>query len=134
MALGGVVAPWTRNSNYYGSDWFERLTAVAGLPGSSLGQNSLLAGAWLQAEPSLSQPVGRCLVLILALVMAFGIAQPEGRVVRISALFLLILIFGYGLYTLLMPLPVATGGLAYGIYLVIFGGLLGYGGGLLAKH
>jgi hypothetical protein len=134
MALVGVVTAWTRKSNYYGSDWFERLTTVAGLPGSTLGPNSPLTGAWLQAEPSLSQPVGRCLVLILALVMAFGIAQPEARVVRIAALSLLILTFGYGLYTLLTPLPVATGGLAYGIYLVIFGGLLGYGGGLLAKR
>ena len=134
MALVGVVTAWTRKSNYYGSDWFERLTAVAGLPGSTMGQNSLLTGAWLQAEPSLSQPVGRCLVLILALVMAFGIARPEGRVVRIASLSLLILTFGYGLYTLLTPLPVATGGLAYGVYLVIFGGLLGYGGGLLAKR
>ena len=66
--------------------------------------------------------------------MAFGIAQPAGRVVRIAALSLLILTFGYGLYTLLTPLPVATGGLDYGIYLVIFGGLLGLAGGLLAKR
>jgi hypothetical protein len=134
MALGGVVAPWTRNSNYYGSDWFERLTAVAGLPGSSLGQNSLLAGAWLQAEPSLSQPVGRCLVMLLALIMAFGIAGLEGLVVRAAALALLVTIFGYGIYTLLAPLPVATGGLTYGLYLVILGGLLGYAGGVLAKR
>jgi hypothetical protein len=134
MALGGVVAPWTRKSNYYGSDWFERLTAVAGLPGSTMGQNSLLAGDWVQAEPSLSQPIGRCLVMILALIMAFGIAGLEGLIVRIAALSLLVVIFGYGLYTLLAPLPEATGGLDYGVYLVIFGGLLGYGGGLLAKH
>jgi hypothetical protein len=134
MALVGVVTAWTRQSNYYGSDWFERLTTVAGLPGSTMGQNSLFTGAWLQAEPSLSQPVGRCLVMILALVMAFGIAGPEGRVVRITSLSLLIFIFGYGLYTLLTPLPVATGGLAYGVYLVIFGGLLGYCGGLLARR
>jgi hypothetical protein len=35
---------------------------------------------------------------------------------------------------LLAPLPEATGGLSYGVYLVILGGLLGYAGGQLAKH
>jgi hypothetical protein len=124
IAIAGAVSPWTRQSNFYGKDWYNTLTVVAGLaPGST--DLSINAGGWLQAEPSLSQPIVRAVVLLLALIMMFGLAAPTRQLTRVAALLMLVVIFGYGLYTLLAPLPVATGGLSFGVYLVVVGGLLG---------
>ena len=94
VALVGGVSPWTRENNFYGGDFVDRLTSVTGLGSGSDHRNGILPGGWWAAEPSLSQPLARAVVLVLAVM------------------------FGYGLYLLLAPLPISTDG----VCLVILGG------------
>jgi hypothetical protein len=71
---------------------------------------------------------------VLAIAMALGLGFGGGWVTRIAALAMFIVIVGYGLYSTLWPLPVDTGGMSYGLYLVVLGAIVGYVGGLLRQQ
>lgn len=120
IAVLGAVSPLTKAVNFY---WFHRPDAY-GLGGG---------GLW-QSEPAVSQPVIRILITVLAMAMAFGLGFPRGRVTRVAAVLMFVAAVGYGLYTVLAPLPVDTGGMSYGFYLVVLGAVVGYIGGLLRRR
>jgi hypothetical protein len=120
IAVGGAISPLTKLVNFY---WFHRPDPAGPEHGS-----------WWLAEPALSQPVIRILITVLAIAMALGLGFGGGWVTRIAALAMFIVIVGYGLYSTLWPLPVDTGGMSYGLYLVVLGAIVGYVGGLLRQQ
>ncbi|MDT5012216.1 MAG: hypothetical protein QOH57_3833, partial [Mycobacterium sp.] len=120
IAMLGTISPLTRLVNFY---WFHQ-------PDPSGPER----GDWWQAEPALSQPVIRIVISVLAIAVAFGLFFPRGRVTRAAAALIFVAAVGYGLYTMLAPLPVDTGGMSYGFYLIVLGAVVGYIGGLLRQR
>jgi hypothetical protein len=120
IAVLGAVSPLTKAVNFY---WFHRPDPYG--PGGG--------GLW-QSEPALSQPVIRIVISVLAIAMAFGLGFAGGRITRLAAVLTFVAAVGYGLYTVLAPLPVDTGGMSYGFYLMVAGAVIGYVGGLLRRR
>jgi hypothetical protein len=120
VAVLGSVSPLTRAANFY---WF-----------NAAGRYRHAGGALWSAEPTLSQPAFRIVIGVLAIVMVFGLFLPRGLVTRVAAALLFAAAVSYGVYTVLLSLPVNIGGMSYGFYLVVLGAVLGYVAGELRQR
>lgn len=116
----GALLPWTGNPTRSGIDW-------------SAGP---IADLFRGREPTLDHRVARlacagAVIVLLAVLAAWGRLGPKGRLTRLSALIGLLLIVGF---LILVAVKTSSHGPAVGAVLIIAGCVSAYVGGQLAKR
>lgn len=89
------------------------------------------SGAYADGWPYLVEAGMRVLVLVLAVMMAFGMTGQSGGLTRKSAVLIVLLTVGLVIAGAVAGVIAGPG---FGLFVVWFGAVLGYAGGVLAKQ
>jgi hypothetical protein len=124
LVIVGAIRPWFSGGPTYAVNGLVELPRIIGL-------NPLDDAETIAKIEQLTQPAGRLLVLILAVILLLGLLPTSGRFTVIAGFLTAGLMTGYVGYAMT---ALASTGPAYGSILVVAGGVIGAIGGLFPKR
>jgi len=124
LVIAGAIRPWFSGGPSYAVNGLLELPRIIGL-------NPLDDAETIAKIEQLTQPAGRLLVLILAVILLLGLLPTSGRFTVIAGFLTAGLMTGYVGYAMT---ALASTGPAYGSILVVAGGVIGAIGGLFPKR
>jgi hypothetical protein len=124
LVVTGAIRPWFSGGPSYAVNGLLELPQIIGL-------NPLDDAETIAKVEQLTQPAGRLLVLILAVILLLGLLPTSGRLTVIAGVLAAGLMTGYVVYAMT---ALTSTGPAYGSILVVAGGALGAIGGLFPKR
>jgi hypothetical protein len=124
LIVVGAIRPWFSGGPTYAVNGILQLPKILALtPLDDTERHSKLE--------QLTQPGGRVVVLILAVLLLLGMLSAAGRYTAIAGLVAAVSMAGYVGYAMT---ALSASGPAYGAILVVLGGLIGALGGLCARY